>query len=173
MVEHCSDKAGAGSSILPLGTSNSGSGNKMERNYHLNLAKSDGAYTCDGCDSDIPAGAGFVNGIVSCCGSGCVRILCFRCIDNINEAIGKERTIMINIPMFAGELYTTYCEAVGGKAFNGDPLPSWEQFQTDPTKEKQVKAWLAVAADAHSKLLGCHNAEGEIVYNSPNPLEDN
>lgn len=46
---------------------------------------------------------------------------------------------------FAGELYTTYCRAVGGKAFNGDPLPDWKTFRADPTKQKQSDAWLETA----------------------------
>lgn len=42
-------------------------------------------------------------------------------------------------------LYTTYCEAVGGKAFNGDPLPTWKEFRADPSKQLQSDAWMAVA----------------------------
>ena len=45
----------------------------------------------------------------------------------------------------AGELYTHYCKAVGGVAFNGDPLPTWDEFIADPKKTKQANAWLAVA----------------------------
>lgn len=41
--------------------------------------------------------------------------------------------------------YTAYCQAVGGKAFNGDPLPSWEEFCADPAKQVQVAAWRAAA----------------------------
>jgi hypothetical protein len=48
----------------------------------------------------------------------------------------------------AGDLYTAYCEAVGGKAFNGDPLPSWYEFSKDPNKQKQVEGWVAVANHA-------------------------
>ena len=44
----------------------------------------------------------------------------------------------------AGELYEAYCVAVGGKAFNGDPLPNWEAFLADPAKKKQSDAWIAV-----------------------------
>lgn len=46
------------------------------------------------------------------------------------------------------ELYQTYCSAVGGVAFNGDPLPDWKTFSGDPTKNKQSKAWLVVADKA-------------------------
>jgi hypothetical protein len=48
----------------------------------------------------------------------------------------------------AGEFYDTYCAAVGGKAFNGDPLPKSEEFLADPTKAKQADAWRAVARKA-------------------------
>jgi hypothetical protein len=41
--------------------------------------------------------------------------------------------------------YETYCKAVGGKAFNGDPLPSWtvlkELAVADPKKENICVAW--------------------------------
>lgn len=37
--------------------------------------------------------------------------------------------------------YEKYCEAVGGKAYNGDSLPSWEKFKADKSKERQVEAW--------------------------------
>ena len=45
----------------------------------------------------------------------------------------------------ASALYETYCAAVGGVAFNGDKLPSWSEFVADPTNQKQVEAWRAVA----------------------------
>ncbi len=45
-------------------------------------------------------------------------------------------------------LYTEYCLAVGGKAFNGDSLPSWIEFKHDPLKIKQYNAWIAVADKA-------------------------
>ncbi len=45
----------------------------------------------------------------------------------------------------AGILYETYCEQVGGKAFNGDLLPSWTEFLNDPAKGKQAAAWITVA----------------------------
>lgn len=47
----------------------------------------------------------------------------------------------------AGELYTIYCAAVGGVAFNGEPLPDWEAFRADPAKGKQVNGWLALAGN--------------------------
>lgn len=59
---------------------------------------------------------------------------------------------MINREYIAEELYTAYCAAVGGVAFNGDPLPAWKDFSSDPSKEKQSSAWLA-AADRALTLL--------------------
>jgi hypothetical protein len=53
---------------------------------------------------------------------------------------------MVNkINEIASMLYTEYCIAVGGLSFNGDPLPSWEEFSNDSTKEKQANAWRVVA----------------------------
>lgn len=48
----------------------------------------------------------------------------------------------------ARAMYDRYCEAVGGKAFNGDPLPTSQEFFTDTTKEKQANAWRAAAQTA-------------------------
>jgi uncharacterized protein (DUF3820 family) len=45
-------------------------------------------------------------------------------------------------------LYETYSEAVGGVAYNGDPLPSWAEFSADPEKEVQAEAWREVARKA-------------------------
>lgn len=45
----------------------------------------------------------------------------------------------------AGLLYTAYCEAVGGHAHDGKPLPTWAEFSGDPTKTKQLTGWLAAA----------------------------
>ena len=60
---------------------------------------------------------------------------------------------MFNTEEFAGKLYDRYCEAVGGLAFNGDPLPKWEVFRADPSKQKQSDAWVEVAALAAETLL--------------------
>lgn len=54
---------------------------------------------------------------------------------------------MIDHIELAKTMYTAYCAAVGNKAWNGDPLPTWDEFYADETKTKQVEAWLA-AADA-------------------------
>lgn len=50
-------------------------------------------------------------------------------------------------------LYTQYCHDVGGKAFNGDPLPSWPVFSADEKKQVQVAAWRRVAHNAYDFIL--------------------
>lgn len=50
-------------------------------------------------------------------------------------------------------LYNRYCDAVGGKAWNGDNLPMWAEFRADPTKKKQSDAWVAAAAEAIKVLF--------------------
>lgn len=60
---------------------------------------------------------------------------------------------MIDKETVAKRLYETYCEKVGGLAFNGDKLPTWEEFSTDSTKKKQSDAWLAAAQAAIDLLL--------------------
>ncbi|MES2923707.1 MAG: hypothetical protein V4819_19285 [Verrucomicrobiota bacterium] len=52
-----------------------------------------------------------------------------------------------DIESLAGRLYDTYCAAVGGVAFNGDPLPKWDAFRADTTKQKQSDAWIASAGE--------------------------
>lgn len=56
--------------------------------------------------------------------------------------------LMPDIEYLAGKLYETYCAAVGGIAFNGDPLPDWKAFRADPAKQKQSDAWVKVAESA-------------------------
>lgn len=57
---------------------------------------------------------------------------------------------MTFIEQAAGKLYEIYCTSVGGKAFNGLPLPDWQTFRTDPTKKMQSDAWLDVAIAARA-----------------------
>lgn len=38
------------------------------------------SYLCDGCAKHIKSGEKVLNGIASCCGGGCTRILCAECI---------------------------------------------------------------------------------------------
>ena len=55
---------------------------------------------------------------------------------------------MINAETVVNHLYTTYCAAVGGRAFNGDLLPDWEAFRADPSKKLQSDAWVRIAERA-------------------------
>jgi hypothetical protein len=52
--------------------------------------------------------------------------------------------------------WDTYSKAVGGKAFNGDPLPTWDAMCKDEKKENLVVAWKraarAVASHVEKKL---------------------
>jgi hypothetical protein len=65
----------------------------------------------------------------------------------------------------AARLYTKYCDQVGGVAFNGDPLPSWDQFSNDPKKQKQMHAWVGAAQEA-VVVLGnyLHRETGEMIH---------
>lgn len=58
----------------------------------------------------------------------------------------------VNPEILAGLLYNAYCADVGGKAFNGDPLPEWNLFRGDPSKLKQSKAWVVAASIAIETL---------------------
>lgn len=57
-----------------------------------------------------------------------------------NEKIDKET--------LAHRMYDVYCRRVGGKAFNGLPLPSSKEFFKDDTKTEQAEAWIAAADEA-------------------------
>lgn len=75
---------------------------------------------------------------------------------------------MKTITTIAKELYTDYCEGVGGVAYNGDKLPSAEDFFNDISKEKQVNAWLAVAEkqkQVYDLLLEATQNLGHPAYN--------
>lgn len=61
-----------------------------------------------------------------------------------NDGIVEVDIVMV-AELLAKELYTTYCEAVGGLAHDGKPLPTWDEFRGDDIKRKQSNAWLAVA----------------------------
>lgn len=52
------------------------------------------------------------------------------------------------IVALAATLYSNYCAAVGGKAFNGDPLPSADEFFKNKSKSKQSDAWISTAERA-------------------------
>lgn len=57
----------------------------------------------------------------------------------------------VKVEELAGELYETYSEAVGGVAFNNDPLPKWAEFSVDENKTKQAGGWRAVASRVIAK----------------------
>ena len=63
------------------------------------------------------------------------------------------RTMGAEMEMITADLYSIYCEKVGGKAFNGDALPLASEFLTDPSKKKQADAWRAVAKHAITMFL--------------------
>jgi hypothetical protein len=54
----------------------------------------------------------------------------------------------------AKRMYDAYCEAVGGVAYNGDKLPTSQEFFSDTTKEKQANAWRKSADVALNWLNG-------------------
>ena len=66
----------------------------------------------------------------------------------ITDTVGR-----VDSEMLACRLYTHYCQQVGGKAYDGKPLPTWLDFSRDPNKQVQVNAWLAVAKKA-ANLIG-------------------
>lgn len=65
----------------------------------------------------------------------------------------------------ARKTYDKYCRAVGGRAFNGDTLPTAEQFFTDPTEQKQADAWRADVEETHDLFLQCIQNLGHPAYN--------
>lgn len=75
---------------------------------------------------------------------------------------------MTDIELIAGVLYTEYCAKVGGLAFNGDKLPTWEEFRADPAKKKQSDAWVAVAVKSAGVLLSEVEAFLEALRRSSN-----
>lgn len=50
-------------------------------------------------------------------------------------------------------MYDEYCAAVGGKAYDGRPLPTAAEFFEDETKQKQAKGWFAAASKALELIL--------------------
>ena len=54
----------------------------------------------------------------------------------------------------AHAMYDAYCVQVGGKAYDGRPLPTAEEFFEDATKQKQAMGWFAAASKAIEMILG-------------------
>ena len=46
--------------------------------YEVDFADGD---ECDGCGLTYLRGTKMITGIISCCGDGCRRVLCARCVD--------------------------------------------------------------------------------------------
>lgn len=75
---------------------------------------------------------------------------------------------MKNRIQIASALYAVYAAAVGGKAYNGDPLPTWSEFHKDEKKKTQSDAWLAVADKAMEIFKG--EGKGEAVEQPGYPI---
>lgn len=50
-------------------------------------------------------------------------------------------------------MYDEYCKGVGGKAYDGRPLPTAKEFFADDTKTKQQNGWLRAASKAIEIIL--------------------
>ena len=57
----------------------------------------------------------------------------------------------------AHAMYDAYCVQVGGKAYDGRPLPTAAEFFADKTKQKQAMGWFAAASKAIELILGDTN----------------
>ena len=66
-------------------------------------------------------------------------------------------------------LYSAYCKAVGGVAFNGDPLPEWTEFAADPSKQKQADAWRSAALRPYD-LEGSFDTARELLECAANNI---
>ena len=53
----------------------------------------------------------------------------------------------------AKAMYDEYCDKVGGKAYDGRPLPTAKEFFADDTKAKQARGWMAAASKALELIL--------------------
>jgi len=72
----------------------------------------------------------------------------------------------------AKRLYDKYCDAVGGVAFNGDPLPKSDEFFDDESKKKQSNAWLACSKETYDILLEAIKNLGHPAYNQSSSTTD-
>jgi len=66
--------------------------------------------------------------------------------------------------ILAKKTYDAYCEAVGGKAFNGDALPNSTEFFSDPSKQKQADAWRKALEPTYNMLLATTRNLGHPAY---------
>lgn len=80
---------------------------------------------------------------------------------------GRAKSLFMELEKLAESLYQTYCHAVGGKAFNGDPLPDWNTFRADPAKQKQSDAWVEAAKTALFHLNGKDVRQAALTQLAP------
>lgn len=70
------------------------------------------------------------------------------------QATSAPYSVMKQVAM---AMYDEYCAAVGGKAYDGRPLPTAAEFFDDDTKRKQARGWFAAASKAIELILGDTN----------------
>lgn len=63
----------------------------------------------------------------------------------MDTIFGHKRIRPEQIEERAKGLWEAYATSVDWKAFNGDPLPQWDEFSTDPAKVKQADGYRAMA----------------------------
>ncbi len=72
---------------------------------------------------------------------------------------------MIDKDILAKKTYDLYCDAVGGKAYNGDALPKSDEFFSDESKKKQADAWRKALEPTYELLLSITQNLGHQAYN--------
>ncbi len=77
-------------------------------------------------------------------------------------------TPKLQVEEIAEKLYEQYCQAVGGKAFNGDTLPDWKTFRADSAKAKQSDAWMVVGKVAEDLIDSSAGEKIELSKNAVN-----
>ena len=60
---------------------------------------------------------------------------------------------MSTMERIAMAMYDEYCTSVGGKAYDGRPLPTAKEFFADATKAKQSRGWMSAASKALELIL--------------------
>ncbi|NBO98821.1 MAG: DUF2829 domain-containing protein [Proteobacteria bacterium] len=70
----------------------------------------------------------------------------------------------MTIEQSAKILYEEYIKSRGGIAVNGDLLPDWKTFNADPTKQKQVNAWLNVGKIALLRIENVREGTVNLSY---------
>lgn len=94
-VAYCKDgEPFQGTALLPPENQSREKAKKPQNELRVKLAEFE--TPCDGCGNQIYAGDKIVAGIDSCCGGGCWRRLCMKCVHSIiEELINGEQTIDI------------------------------------------------------------------------------